>query len=331
MRKILAAILIASLTGVASSARAQPSVSPGYAHETLRLEGTIFSGLASDGDDILVTDLGNGGFHRLHNGVFTSFGPKLPKGPDVMGDPTGPYTIAKSGSGYIVAQGWTPVDGTESPNDHALIEIDDSALLRVISNDFWNPFRFRLAGEEIYVVDSGHNTIEKLSKDGKKTTLFSFARIKSTEDALTNLSPTEFSGATAYEVDAVPTGIAIDGERLHVSLFGGFPFAEGTGRIVSMTLSGSDPKTEISELNCPVDMAVAGDRILVLEHGLFDQATGFKPGSGRLVAVDRKGGERSVVIDGLTRPVSFLLRENGEIVISELGDTLHFLKPQSSK
>ena len=98
-----------------------------------------------------------------------------------------------------------------------------------------------------------------------------------------------------------------------------------------MTLSGADPKDEISRLNCPVDMAIAGDRILVLEHGLFDQAAGFKPGSGRLLSVDIEGRDRAVVIDGLTRPVSFLVREGGEIVISELGDTLHFLKPQSAK
>jgi hypothetical protein len=142
------------------------------------------------------------------------------------------------------------------------------------------------------------------------------------------LSPTEFSGAAPYEVDAVPTGIAIAGDRLFVSLFGGFPFAEGTGRIVSMTLSGADPKIEIADLNCPVDMAAADDRILVLEHGLFDQATGFKPGSGRLLAIDRKGGERTTVLNGLTRPVSFLVTESGEIVISELGDTLHILKPR---
>jgi hypothetical protein len=329
MRKILAAFLIAGLAGTASPVRGEPP-SPQYTHEMRKLDGAVFSGLAGDGDDILVTDLKGGGFYRLSgDGAFTSFGPKLPHGPDVMGDPTGPYTIARSGSGYIVAQGWTPVDGTETPNDHALIEIDESALLRVISNDFWNPFRFRLAGEEIFVVDSGHNTIEKLSKDGKKTTLFSFARIKSTQDTLTRLSPTEFSGAEQYEVDAVPTGIAIAGDRLFVSLFGGFPFAEGTGRIVSMTLSGADPKTEIADLNCPVDMAAADDRILVLEHGLFDQATGFKPGSGRLLAIDMKGGGRTTMMDGLTRPVSFLVTESGEIAISELGDTLHILKPRA--
>ena len=56
-----------------------------------------------------------------------AFGPTLPHGLDVIGDPTGPYRVVRAGDGYVVAQGWTPVDADEGPLDHALLEIDETA------------------------------------------------------------------------------------------------------------------------------------------------------------------------------------------------------------
>jgi hypothetical protein len=328
MRPLFAAIVVFTALGAFDAAAEPTVVAAGYTIETVQKEGAIFSGLARDGEDLLVTDLASGGFHRL--GVdrkFVPFGPTLPHGPDVIGDPAGPYSIIPHGGTYLVAQGWTPVDGTEGPHDHALLEIDEERVVRVIHRDFWNPFRFKVAGDLIYVVDAAQNSIERLNLDGTKTTIFSFKRLTQTPQAMQNLSPTEFSGE-AYEVDAVPTGIAIEEQRLSVSLFGGFPFAEGAGQIVSMGLGGEEPQVDVSGLNAPVDLAFAGNTILILEHGVYEQATGFQPGSGRLIAFDNMHGRREVVAEGLSRPVSFLVSDNGEIVISELGGTLYFLKPK---
>lgn len=326
MRPLLAAILIFAAAGV-SDAVAEP-VAAGYAIETAGKEGAIFSGLARDGEDLLVTDLASGGFLRLGaDRKFVPFGPTLPHGPDVIGDPTGPYSIIPHGETYLVAQGWTPVDGAEGPHDHALIEIDDKDIVRVIHRDFWNPFRFKISGDLIYVVDAARNSIERVTFAGEKTTVFSFKRLVQTPEAMQSLSPTEFSGQ-AYEVDAVPTGIAIEEKRLYVSLFGGFPFAEGAGQIMSMSLDGKEPQIDVSGLNAPVDLAFAGNTILILEHGVYEQTTGFQPGTGRLIAFDNMHGGREVVVEGLTRPVSLLVSETGEIVISELGGTLYFLKPK---
>jgi hypothetical protein len=331
MHPLLAVVIVVALLGAPGAVLAEPTVAAGYTIETVRKEGAIFSGLARDGDNILVTDLGSGGFYRLSpDRLFSPFGPTLPHGPDVIGDPAGPYSIIPHGDTYLVAQGWTPVDGTEGPHDHALLEIDEERVVRVIHRDFWNPFRFKVAGDRIYVVDAAQNSIERLTFDGAKTTVFSFKRLKQTPETMQNLSPTEFSGQS-YEVDAVPTGIAIDGERLYASLFGGFPFAAGAGQIMSMSLDGKEPQVDVSGLNAPVDLAIDGNTILILEHGLFDQASGFQTGSGRLIAFDNMHGGRDVIADGLTRPVSFLLSETGEIVISELGGALYFLKRQATK
>ena len=85
-------------------------------------------------------------------------------------------------------------------------------------------------------------------------------------------------------------------------------------------------RREIDGLNAPVALAIdAGGRLLVVEHGLYDQATGFVAGSGRLSSVDLATGERRAILDGLTRPASVLVWDDGELVVSDLGGHLHFL------
>jgi sugar lactone lactonase YvrE len=313
----------------AATARADPTPAEGYRMEIVRKSGAIFAGLASDGDTLLLTDLAEGRlYRRAADGAFQAFGPQLPHGADVMGDPTGPYRVARFGAGYLVAQGWTPADRLEDPRDHALLAVDETGVTRILHRDFWNPFDFVIDGEAIYVVDSGHNTVERLAADGAKTTLFAFPRLKQQAQALESLSPTEFAGKKPYEVDAVPTGIDDQDGRLWVSLFGGFPYIEGGGVVVSLDKAGPNTSAhlEVEGLDTPV--AIAFDRhgrLLVLEHGRFDQASGFVAGSGRLVAIDAGKESRRVILDGLTRPASVLVRGDGRIVVSELGGTLLFL------
>ena len=56
-----------------------------------------------------------------------------------------------------------------------------------------------------------------------------------------SLSPTEFAEGETYEFDAVPTGIALRDGRLYVSLFGGFPFLAGAGKVVSLPIGDEAP------------------------------------------------------------------------------------------
>ncbi len=329
MRAFLALIVAAWLFLPASSS-AGPSAAAGHRLETVRVAGAAFGGLARDGDALLVTDLASGRLlRRGAEGGFVAFGPVFPHGPDVIGDPTGPYRVLRHRDGFVVAQGWTPVNSGESPLDHSLVFLDAAGKTRVISNEFWNPFDLVATESGFYVVDAARNSVDHVTLDGAKKGVVTFRRLTQGASAMQSLSPTEFRAGGEYEVDAVPTGIALRNGRLYVALFGGFPFLPGAGRVVSSPISGGDPelRLEADDLNAPVAIAFDGaGAMLVLEHGSYDQKEGFRQGSGRLLMLDRKTGERSAVVEGLTRPVSVLLLDAGEIVISDLSGNLHFLR-----
>ena len=152
-----------------------------------------------------------------------------------------------------------------------------------------------------------------------------------TAAAMQSLSPTEFATGSTYEFDAVPTGIALDRDRLLVTLFGGFPFLAGAGKVVAVATAGGAIATVVDGLNAPVDLAAAPDgRLLVLEHGLYDQTNGFRAGSGRLLSIDTTSGARTVILDGLTRPASLLVWDETTVVITELAGRLDFLTKETA-
>ncbi|MDX8482413.1 ScyD/ScyE family protein [Mesorhizobium sp. VK24D] len=329
--RALAGLIALSLMMVAADGLAEPKAAPGYEVETVQKPGAIFAGLARDGDALLVTDLADGRLYRRGpNGQFTAFGPVLPHGTDVMGDPTGPYRVERHGSGYLVAQGWMPANSNEDPDDHAMLEVDERAVTKVVNNDFWNPYDFAVSNDMLFVVDAARNSVERLLLNGGgRTQLFAFARLSTSGQSLTALSPTEFGDKQKYEFDAVPTGLAMHGGRVYVSLFGGFPFLAGSGRIVSLPQAGqtSIARIEAGGLNAPVDVVFdATEEMLVLEHGTFDQSSGWASDSGRLLEVDLVSGKRQVLLDGLTRPVAVLPLDNGGFVISQLDGKLVFLR-----
>jgi hypothetical protein len=328
--RALAGLIAVALLAIAAPAAADPTAAPGYALEIVQQPGAAFAGLARDGGSLLVTDLAAGRLYRRGpDGRFAAFGPVLPHGLDVIGDPTGPYRVARQGSTYIVAQGWTPADSAEGKYDHALLEIDEVRVVRVISSDFWNPYDFVASDDSFYIIDAARNSVERLSADSSiRQTIFTFARLTASGSTLKTLSPTEFSEQQGYAFDAVPTGIAMHGERLYVSLFGGFPFIAGSGRIVSLPEAGiaQSAHVEAVDLNAPVDVVFdANGDMLVLEHGLFDPSSAWVSGSGRLLRIKPSTGAREIILDGLTRPIAVLVWDDQQLIVSELGGSLYFL------
>jgi hypothetical protein len=325
--RALAGLIAAGLCLAAATSLADPKPADRYAAATIRLPGAIFGGLAKAGDDIVVTNLADGRIYRRGlDGTFMPFGPTLPHGKDVMGEPTGPYHLLADGDGWLVTQGWTPADAAEGAYDHALLRIDKAGGVTVVSRDFWNPFDLVRSGDGYFVVDAGHNSIERLAPDGTELgTLFTFAKLVEREGALKHLSPTEFAGGKTYEVDAVPTGIALHDGRLFVALFGGFPFLPGSGRVVSIEIgeTAAAARVETVDLNAPVDVAFDEDGgMLVLESGIYD---GESWGDGRLIHIDRAGKDRQTLVDGLKRPFALLVEDRDHIVISQLDGALVFL------
>lgn len=328
-------MIAAGILLLAASASAEPIVAPGYELETFNMPGAAFAGLSRDGEDLLFSDLASGRLYRRGaDGKLVPFGPVFPHGPDVMGDPTGPYHVVRAGDAYIVAQGWKPVDADDNAFDHALIAVGTDGRARIISNDFWNPFDLIVSGGTYYVIDSARNSVERVQADGRRNTLLTFGRLTEAAAALRSLSPTEFAEGGTYDVDAVPTGIALRDQRLYVSLFGGFPFLAGGGKIVSLPEADDAPKPqpEVEGLNAPVGIAFDSDGdVLVLEHGTFDQKQGFQKGSGRLLKINKTTGDRKIILDGLTRPVSVLVWDERRIVVSELGGNLYFLTYEAAR
>ncbi|MDK1492587.1 ScyD/ScyE family protein [Sinorhizobium sp. 7-81] len=329
MRSLQALIIATGLLFLAAGAAAEPIAARGYRLETVSKPGAAFSGLSRDGEALLATDLASGRLYRREpGGELVAFGPALPHGLDVIGDHTGPYRVVHVGNALIVAQGWTPVDAGEGPLDHALVAIGEGGELRVISSDFWNPFDFAVTNGTYYVIDSARNSVERMQADGRKQTIMTFRRMKQATTALRQLSPTEFTEENGYEVDAVPTGIALRDGRIHVALFGGFPFLDGAGKIVSAPETGgaAQPQVDVGGLNAPVAIAFDADGgMLVLEHGRYGQKEGFLKGSGRLLKLDKTTGARQTILAGLTRPVSVLVWDERRLVVSELAGNLHFL------
>ncbi len=173
----LAVVACASLSA-GPPAAAEPKPADGYSIEVVRKPGAVFAGLARDGDSLLVTDLSVGRlYHRSADGQFVAFGPILPHGADVIGDPTGPYQIARYGANYLVTEGWTPVNHDEGPYDHAMLEVDDKTVVKVIRNDFLNPFDFTISGNTFYVIDAARNSIERLLAMAAKRQRFSHSPV----------------------------------------------------------------------------------------------------------------------------------------------------------
>ena len=331
---VLTGLLAASAVAApGADAASTPVAASGYRMELHRFPGMRFSGLAECDGGLLLTDLAAGRIVRMDpDGALARIGPELPYGTDVIGDPTGPYRIAFDGEGLMVAQGWTPVDRGESLYDHSLLRLGPAGDLTVLSDDFWNPFDFALDGETLHVIDAARNSLERLDPDGRRTTLHRFPRLEIKSSRLSSLSPTEFSEKEVYRVDAVPTALALRGDRFFVSLFGGFPYLERAGAVVSLDRSApaAPARLEVGELDNPVDLAFDDTGTLfVLEHGRFDQALGFLPGSGRLSAMEPGAGDRRDVLAGLTRPVTLLLLASGRMAVSSLDGTVAFAVPDS--
>ena len=319
MRRIVIALAGVLVWGAAATAA--PMVAPGWTVSAIEHDLETPSGAASVDGALFVTDLASGRVVRLASERSEVMHDGLPVGDDVLGAPTGPYKIQVRGGRVFVAQGWQDVSRDETDVDHAILELVGDGTVRVLSNEFWNPYDFVWAGDGWLVADAGRNTLARLSPDGTVSQLFSIPDLEHRRDELRRLSPTEFKGGESYLVDAVPTGLAVRGERVYVALFGGFPFLAGGGAVISVPLDGpAVARLEAVDLDAPIDLAFADDdALLVLEHGRYDTAANaFLDGSGRLSRMDLASGERQELLSGLTHPSTVVPTGGNSFVVVTL-------------
>jgi hypothetical protein len=308
-------------------ALADPAPAAGWKLEELPLGLKQPSGLAW-ANGLIVTDLATGRVVRVEkDGVLTDLTRPLPVGIDVMGQPTGPYKVKVAWHSVLVSQGWPDANAAPAPTDHAILSFNSvEETPRVVSSDFWNPYDFEIVGQpddkaELLVVDAGKNALLRVQGSVVKT-VYEFPRLKRDSSEMSDLSPTEFAnGAAPYEVDAVPTGLAIRDGRAWVALFGGFPFTSKGGAVVSLSPEGEGvvPRTEVTGLDAPIDVEFTpAGNLLILEMGTFDMATGFVPGTGGLSIVNLPARKQELLLSGLDQPAGLLATSDDEVYISAL-------------
>lgn len=334
-----AGAVAAGLVGVLASApvdvvlaQSTPEAAAGFVVSELPIRLEVGSGVAEQGGSLFFTDMGTGAVIRFDPGSTATRLATLPIGIDVMGAPTGPYKVAVQGDRLLVTQGWQDVNRSEGPQDHALLSIEPGGAIRVISREFWNPYDLAQTGGDWFVVDSAKNALFLWSPGSPAPVeYFVFPRIRHEASALQTLSPTEFEAGQPYEVDAVPTGVAVGNGVVYVALFGGFPFPAGGGQVVSVPMAAADrqARIEVADLNAPTDVALDRDgRLLVLEYGRFEVGGDFAPGSGRLLRIDLTKVERTVLLAGLTKPATVLPLSAGGYIVTQMGGSVLRLAPK---
>lgn len=126
------------------------------------------------------------------------------------------------------------------------------------------------------------------------------------------------TGATPPVADAVPTGIALDGDAVLVGTLTGFPFADGAAKVMSVASDGT-VSTVRDALTVVTDVAVdPRDGLPVaLEMARFTPQDGYIPGTGRLVKL-LDGGEEAVLADGLNLATALAFDADGTAYVTSL-------------
>jgi len=162
-----------------------------------------------------------------------------------------------------------------------------------------NPFGLLAEAGGQVVVDAGGNALLRVAADGEVTTLAEF--------------PSRDDGRST---DAVPTGVAVgpDG-AYYVSELTGVPFAVGAANVYRV-VPGQAPEVAYSGLKTIIDLDFGPDGSLyVLQH-----ATGpFLSGNGALIRIAPDGTRTTLASEGLTRPTSVLVGDDGAIYVTNRG------------
>jgi hypothetical protein len=180
-----------------------------------------------------------------------------------------------------------------------------------------NPFGLVALGDLLYVTDGGRNLVWEVdTATGDHAALVTFPR---------EANPL-FPAVGGPMTDAVPTGIASDGDNLLVTLFRGGPFAPGTSSVEAIDLlSGSDVRF-IAGLKTAIGILPIQDcsttRYLVLQNSSGPGP--FFGGPGVLLEFAVPNGAPTVLADCLTQgPTAMTLdRKTGTLHVTQLDGSI---------
>jgi hypothetical protein len=177
-----------------------------------------------------------------------------------------------------------------------------------------NPFQLAAIEENLYVTDGGRNLVWDIDLlTGSFSTLVSFPKVA---------NPLPIG---APMIDAVPTGIAVSGEQLLVTLFTGFPFPAGASTIEQVDPGTGNHSAFITGRRTAIDVFPVtedGDSdFLVLQHSSV-QAMPLPPflGPGQVLRFETPTDPPTVLASCLTRPTTMTLdRKAATLYVSEVG------------
>jgi hypothetical protein len=177
-----------------------------------------------------------------------------------------------------------------------------------------NPFGLVAIEDTLYVTDGGRNRVWKIDLlTGSVSTLVTFPSIA---NPLFGIVP-----AGGPFLDAVPTGIAVSGDQLLVTLFRGVPFPPGTSTVEQIDPATGAHTPFIAGLKTAIDvLPVAKDdntEYLVLQHASIGP---FFGSPGLVLNFLSVPGPPSLVANCLIRPTSMVLDDKADtLYVSELG------------
>ncbi len=171
-----------------------------------------------------------------------------------------------------------------------------------------HPFGLALAGNTLFVVDAGMNTVMKVNLlTGRAQTLVRFAPLQ---------NPL-FPGLGPPVIEAVPDSIRLFGDYLLVTFLTGSPFPPGAAQVRRINIHTGSDEPFITGLASAIDVLPVrrGARFFVLEYSanLLAQAP------GRLLQFDSPSGPPVVITDALNAPTS-MARDpfTGDLFVTEI-------------
>ncbi len=173
-----------------------------------------------------------------------------------------------------------------------------------------NAFDITFSPDGVPVVsDASENGVATLTEGGRTEFIHRFGSLSDPD-------------RETLQIDAVPTGITRRGDEYLVTLTGGCPYPDGSGRLVSIDGRGNE-QTLVTGLDMPIDVEVADDgTVWLLEFARFDSEAscfsgqGYVAGTGRLSRLD--GDTPVVVADGLNFPGALAVAPDGSLYVSEI-------------
>lgn len=157
---------------------------------------------------------------------------------------------------------------------------------------------------DLFITDAAANAIIRRKPDGSLSVFHEFL-------------PDSIPGGTPAIVDFVPTGIAFDGQKLLVTSFTGFPFAEGKSSIQQLDAKGNSTLYADNHTSLVDVCLTANKKPFVLQFAKFSLTTtppGFAASSGKIL------GDAGEILDGINMPTDLEMMDRKTFFMTSLAD-----------